>query len=309
MRQKVKTFFHVFTQSLFPQPSYYQKIPKTSFSFSLKYFSSLIIILNLILVIYLTIKYNPGKVDRFLNSIIVSLKTYPDELVINIRKGNLFTSYNRPYFFWNESDGKRNLLLVIDETTLPSKIDQYRSLLLLTSKEIVIRTDKQPNKINNTLPLTYFGNQTFNKKISEKIIQSLIVLKNLLLASYFIIIPGLIIFLLLSSFLINFFYLSIISFIIYIIFKVYFRKRIHYKKTLQVAFHAVSFPLLLDYFLIIFKPSIQANISLKPFVPSPLIFLILLAVFIFAAVYEAYQNHQHKEKNYPLHHKPHHLIK
>jgi len=309
MRQKVKTFFHVFSQSLFPQSDYYQKIPKASFGFSLKYFSSFIIILNLILIIFLTVKYNPGKINRFINSIIINLKTYPEELVINVRKGRLFTSYNRPYLFWNESDGKRNLLLVIDETALPSKINQYRSFLLLTSKEIVIRTDKQPNKIINILPLTYFGNQTFNKKTSQKTVQSLTVFKNLLLLSYLIIVPVLIILLPISSFLINFFYLSVISFIIYIIFKVYFHKRIHYKKTFQVALHAASLPLLLDYFLIIFKPSIQTNVPLKPFIPSPLAFTILLTVFVFAAVYEAYQDHQHQETNHSTHHKSRHLIK
>jgi len=298
MRQKVNTFFHVFRGSLLPQAKYYSKIPKASFSFSLKYFVSLILILNLVLIIFAVIKYNPNKINNYLDGLIKGLQTFPDELVVNIRNGRLFTSYNRPYFFWTDLKGKKILLLVIDETAAPTKIHEYRSYVLLTSKELVLKINRTSDDQLRIFPLSYFGNQNFNNKTHQKVLRSLTTIKNLLLLSYLIIVPGLIVLLPLSSFLITLFYLLIISLLIYIIFKIYFHKKIYYKKTLQIAFHAVTFPLLLDYFFIIIKPSIQTNWQMKPFFPSPLIFMVLLGVFVFAAVYEAYHNHQSIQRSH-----------
>jgi len=302
MRQKVKTFFHVFKQSIFPQPDYYSKIPKASITFSFKYFLSLIISLNLILLIFVSVRYNPGKINRFINSIIISLKEYPDDLVINLRKGSLFSSYNRPYFFWGDLAGKRKLYFVIDESASAGKILQYHSQVLLTKKELVIN-NQTSNVEYKTIPLAYFGDKTFDKKNSEQFISLLTIAKSLLIVVYFVVVPSLMLILPLSSFVITLFYLSIISFFIYIVFKTYFHKRIHYKKTLQVGLHAVTLPLLLDYILIIFKPSIPANFYFKPFIPSPIAFVILLAVFVFAAVYETYQDQHQKNIHHP--HKPH----
>jgi len=302
MRQKVKTFFHVFKQSIFPQPDYYSKIPKVSFTFSFKYFSSLIISLNLILLIFVSVKYNPGKINRFINSIIISFKEYPNELIINLRKGSLFSSYNRPYLFWGELAGKRKLYLVVDESASADKILQYHSQVLLTKKELVVN-NQTSNVKYQTIPLTYFGDKTFDKKDSERLISLLTITKSLLIVIYLVVVPSLMLILPFSSFIITLFYLSIISFFIYVVFKTYFHKRIHYKKIFQVGLHAVTLPLLLDYILIIFKPSIPANFYFKPFIPSPIAFVILVAVFVFAAVYEAYESKQQNKNHHPTHHK------
>lgn len=306
MCKKVKTFFHVFKGSLFPQSDYYSKIPKASFRFSLKYFISLVLILNFILIILIFVKYNPGRIGRLLDGVVISLKNFPEELVINVRKGRIFTSYNRPYFLWTDFDGQKKLLLVIDETADPTKINQYRSYVLITSTEIIFKTDKLLGEKSNVISLNRLGDQTFNNKTNQKIIQNLTTIKNRLLFSYFFIIPGLMILLPISSFLITLFYLAIISLIVCIIFKVYFHKRIHYKKTLQVALHAVTFPLILDYFLIIFRPSIPVNIEVRPMLPTPLVFLILLAIYVFAAVYQAYENGNKHVVHHPNQAKTHH---
>ena len=294
MRQKVKTFFYVFKHGLFPQPDYYSKIPKTSFRFSLKYLISLVIVLNLLLVVFVTIKNNPTRIGRFIDSMRSGFQTYPADLVINIDKGRLFTSYNRPYFFWLNIEGKQKLILAIDEGATVDKINTYHSYFLLTNKEMVVKNDRLINQAFDTLPLTFFGNQSFDKRTSQQITQVFSSLKKNLLLYYLTIVALMIIFLPIFSFLTTFFYLLIIGLFIYLIFKIFFHKKIHYKKILQLAFHAVTLPLLIDYFLIILKPSIQTNLELKTNLPSPLAFLILLLIFVCAAVYEAYQNHQHK---------------
>lgn len=299
MRRKVNTFFHVFKQSLFPKPGYYKKIPKSSFNFSLKYFISLILILNFLLVFFIIIQYHPQRINRNLNSLIISLKTFPKDLVINIRKDRLFTSYDHPYLFWSKVNGKLKLLLVIDETANAAKINQYNSYVLITNNKAVFKTDNQPANNFYVVPLTRFGDQTLNINSVKKIIQTLINFQSLLIFIYPAIVIMLLIILPVSSFLTTLFYLSIISLIVYIIFKVYFHKKIHYKKTFQISLHAVTFPLILDYFLIAFKPSIGLNIKLKPIIPPSVTFVILLAIFVFTAVYEAYQN----DKN----HQPHHF--
>ncbi len=305
MRRKVNTFFHVFKQSLFPRPSYYKKIPRSPFIFSLKYFSSLILILNFLLVFFIIIQYHPQRINRTLNSLIVSLKTFPKDLVINVRNGRLFTSYDHPYLFWSKVNGKLKLLLVIDETANTTKINQYNSYILINNKEVVFKTDNRPANNFYVLPLTRYGDQTLNISFVKKIIQILISFQSLLIFIYPAIVIMLLIILPIGSFLTNFFYLSIISLIVYAVFKVYFHKKIHYKKTFQISLHAVTFPLILDYFLITFKPSIGTNIKLKSIIPPSVAFVILLAIFVFTAVYEAYQNgknhqphHSHPQKNH-----------
>lgn len=293
MWQKVNTFFFVFKQSLFPRSTYYSKIPKARFIFSLKYFVGLTIILNLILISVMLVRYHPTRVSRFLNSVITGLNRYPSELTVNIAKGRLFSSLNRPYFLWGELDRQKKLLLVIDETAAPEKINMYNSILLLTSQEVVLKTGDITDTSFSVLPLSYFSRQSVNRKIIDQTIRTMTVFTNLVFFGYLILISLLVILLPLSSFVITLFYLVVISLIIYYIFKIYFKKKIHYRKTLQVALHAVTFPLILDYFLIIFRPTIPANIEISPRLPTPMVFLILLAVFVFAAVYQAYENGKH----------------
>lgn len=293
MWRKVKTFFHVFRGSLFPQPAYYHKITKASFSFSLKYFISLIFILNLIFVSYLIVKYNPGKSNRFLSNITREINLIPKEFVININQGNLFTNHNRPYFFWSMYNNRKKLLLVIDETASPDKINIYNTYILVTGREIVIKNDSSASNTFKILSLKNIGRRSFDKKDFEKIAIVLATISKLLYVFYIIAIPFLLILLPFLSIIITLIYLIIISLIVYLFFKTYYHKRIHFKKTLQLSFHAVTLPLVLDYFLMIFEPTIPANIRLKLFIPTPLAFLIILAMFVFAAVYEAYMAKHH----------------
>ncbi len=298
MRRKVKTFFHVFQGSFFPHAVYYRKITRSPFSFSLKYFISLIFILNFIFFCYVVLKYNPTRLNNFLVNLTQVTRSIPKELVININNGALFTNYNRPYFFWLKNKDKKNLLLVIDETASPEKIDTYNSYILITNREIVIKKKLSSLKDFRIFPLKNFNKKIIDQKDFQKTATFFTFLHNFFYFFYFIAIFCLFIFLPLLSLGITFFYLTIISLLVYLFFKTYYHKKIHFKKTLQLSFHAVTLPLLLDYFLMIFKPTFPVNIHSQLSIPAPLIFLILLTIFVFAAVYEAYQdqhlpNHKH----------------
>ena len=293
MRRKVKTFFHVFQGSLLPQPAYYHKITKARVGFSLKYFALLIFILNFIFASFLIVKYNPNKVNKFLTGITKEISSIPQELVVNINKGKLITNYNRPYFFWTTYNNQKKLLLVIDETATQDKINIYNTYILVTGQEIVIKDNSDSSNKFKILSLKNFGKLTFEKKDFQKIAITLTNINKFLFIFYLVTIPSLFILLPLFSFIITLFYLVIISLIVYLFFKTYYHKKIHFKKTLQLSFHAVTLPLILDYFLNIFRPTIPGNIHLKLFIPTPLAFLIILAMFVFAAVYEAYMAKHH----------------
>jgi hypothetical protein len=99
MRRKVKTFFHVFQGSFFPHAVYYRKITRSPFSFSLKYFISLIFILNFIFFCYVVLKYNPTRLNNFLVNLTQVTRSIPKELVININNGALFTKLQPTLFF------------------------------------------------------------------------------------------------------------------------------------------------------------------------------------------------------------------
>ncbi len=287
MWRKVKTFFHVFQGSLFPQPAYYHKITKASILFSFKYFIVLIFTLNFLFASFFAVKYNPFRVKKFLHSVTAEIASLPEELTVNINDGNLFTNYNHPYFFWLGNNGSKSLLLVVDENAGAEKINIYNTYILVTGREISFKNNLKSDDFK-TVPLKSVGKHIFFKKDFEKTANILTTINKFLYFFYLLAIPLLFIFLPLLSFLITLFYLTIISLIVYLFFKTYYHKRIHFKKTLQLAFHAVTLPLIIVYLLNIFQPTISTNIKFKFFIPPPVAFLIVLLIFVFAAVYEAY---------------------
>ncbi len=285
MTPKVKTFFKVLRNSLFPNSYYYQKITKTRFNFSLKYFLAFVISLNLIYFIYLFYKYSPNKTIRFLTRIINQLNSYPKDLVIINDRQEVITSLTRPYFFWGGYENIR-LWLVINESSQPQDILKFNSYVLITKNSLTIK----PNFIKKnyyTFPLPQ-QNIKFDYSTASKLKNIFLGLKNNVYLYYIILtLPFYIIFNL-ASISIIFFYLLIISFITYLFFHYFFKKRIHFRKVLQISFHASTFPLIIDYLFVISPPRFFVNLPLKFSISLPTAFLILLTIFVFGAVYEAY---------------------
>lgn len=292
MKQKVKTFFHIFKNSLIPNSSYYKKIVKTHFSFSLKYFLVLILILNFLLIALSIIKFNPKQTKTFLSRIAKELEKYPPSLIIKINKGFVSSTLDYPYFFWGGYQNKR-LWFVIDQSANPNSIIKYNSYFLLTKKELVIKPnfiDKKYNIIN----LNRINNLTISETTIKKIVKTIYFIQKNLILLYIISLPFVFIFFSISSLIISFFYLLIISFIVRQIFYHLFHRKIHFKKIFQLGLHSITTPLVLDYLIFIYPPKFSLIIlTIKSFIiPFPIAFLILLFVFVIASVYEAYHNNK-----------------
>lgn len=290
MKSKVKTFLHVFAKSLLPQSEYYQKILTTKFRFSLRYFLTLITIINIIFIIHLFFRFNPKRITNFTDNIINTLNNIPEDLTIIVNKGTLTTTYNRPYFFWLNDQDKTKLLLVIDQNANPNMIKQYQSYVLVTAKEIIINPDKIKQR-TQSIPLDYTINRTISKKNFSDTGRSLNKIKTLLPFFYFVFFIMMIVLTPIFSSLVTLFYLIIACLITYIIFHFFMQKRIHAKKIVQISFHAVTLPLLVDYFFIMFQRLLTIGVisspNIKP-IPFPYLFLVLLTVFVFGGTYEAY---------------------
>lgn len=274
--KKIKTFFHVFVKSIIPNDKYYHKILRVKFSFSLKYLISLVIILNILFISFYSIKLNPIFITSVLNNLNKSLDKYPKELVITVNEKGLNTTYNRPYLLWLDVNDKKNLLIVIDEKATPEKINEYNSSLLITSKEIVMK-NKFTRKISK-----YSLIKVQDQKISKPTIVGIQKIVNTVIAYLpllFVLVVALALIITTFTSIIIFLIYSLVSTaILFFLFKYLFKKRPHYKKVLQISFHAITLPIIIDYLLI------MLNVGSR-ILPYSFFFLVL--VFVGVGIYEA----------------------
>ena len=106
--QKVKTFFHAFSNSLLPQADYYHKLLKTPFSFSRKYFLSLIFIANLLFMVLLIVRLQSSGYLLLKDSLPQSLDQYPKSLSITVEDGTLRTNSEKD---WIQLTSKINFMI------------------------------------------------------------------------------------------------------------------------------------------------------------------------------------------------------
>lgn len=284
MGKKVKTFLHVFVRSLIPEVGYYKKLIKTHFCFSVKYYVSLVFVLNLFFVLFVFVKLNPFQMKTLLSNLVETLQKYPRELRIEIKNGLMKTNYGRPYLLWLDYDDKKHLLLVVDESATPEQIAQYRSYMLLTSNRAIVRKVFL-NENQSQYSLKNFENQNITYATVQQVISSFQTVIRFLPIIYICILLISLILIPLFSFAITSFYLFLSSVVVYFFLKYGTKKPIRFRKTLQVSLHAITLPLLLDYGLIVF------NLSSKPL---PLLFFFLSLIFVGGGVYEAYFDHDGK---------------
>ncbi len=225
-----------------------------------------------------------------MNSLRHSLEYYPDDLVITFKNGAAIGNYNRPYFLWLNYENKKRVLFVFDETAESHKIKTYNSILLLTSRELVLNSNllKKSQK-NLIIPLRSFSDKKISKQEISQIAIAIKKLTRYFLLFYLSLSVFVIVTTLLLSFLISLFYLILASFIALGTYRLIFKKRVHFKKTFQIGLHAATFPLVLDYLIITLKPAINLVVFF-PFVEVllPISFLILLSIFTLAGVYHSH---------------------
>ncbi len=301
--KKVKAFFYVFFRSLLPQSAYYEDISKSKFLFSLKYFIVLLIVLNTLFISTVAIRLHPAKINRLLESLQSSLSQYPQNLSLTLHRGLLISSFNRPYFLWLDYDNKTNLLVVVDENASVDKIKDYNSSLLLTSKYLVIKNMRDENA-STVIPLSRFSDQIIDKTAVLGVQSNIQKADKVFPVLFWSVFVFLLIVLPTISFFLNLFYLIMASLLVIVVLKMFSKKYAPYArfgKTLQLSFHAITLPLTLDYGLTLL--SIKSK-------PSSLLFFFLTAVFVFAAVYEAYYSRvSHHTPAITAHHPPHRLRK
>lgn len=270
--KKVKTFFHDFLGSLFPQPPYYHKLLRTPFSVSVKYFLVLVLLVNFVFFAVSGLMVKNGRFVTF-KRLTTALADFPDNLSIHMENGMLTTSYDHPYFIWTKNDENKMLLGVIDENALPDKIQEYPTDVLLTRQALVIKQAEQPEVIP-------YGSATFT--VNKQTVASFLnVIETVRPVLYLLI--GLFVFVLfpLFTFGAGLLYLAFLSLICFLIFKLY-TKRHTYKKTLQLSLHAVTVPIIVKHGLFLSGYDVER---------LGILFMLLSAVFILGALYEAYQDH------------------
>lgn len=278
--RKVKTFFHILSNSLLPQRAYYHKLHKTTAFFSFKYFVTLVFTLSLVFTIVLSFKLNPFKINSLLGNLALNLDKYPNDLIISINKGKLMTNYNRPYFLWLNSNYANKLLLVIDELATAKKINQYDAAVLITKNEVVFENMK--NGDLKIIPMKLVDNETITKSTVEKVKTAILKIAKLILFTYPLLFLIAFLIILFVGFISNFLYLFVAAGTVYLFYHFMLQHKSKPKlvKIFQLSLHAVTLPILTNYFLGIF------NLNSFPALQS--LYLILVILFTAVAVHESY---------------------
>lgn len=282
---KVKSYFHTVLKSLVPQHEYYKSLLRTSFSSAFVYLTLLLICINSITVVFFLTKLHPVELKGLLTSVEKNLQSYPQDQVIMLHNGKLFSNANSPYFLWTNYQNNKNLLLVVDKTADPAKINEYNSAVLITSNKLVLR-DIQSSSSYKVLSLNVVNSQTVNAETIKEVRMTLLrIIQNYNLYLILFVIGALIV-LPMISLLTTLFYLliaSVISFLAYFIFvkkaNNVSMKHVKFWKVFQLGLQAATLPLLLDYGL---------NLLGLTSRPLPFLFFVLLTVFVFGGMYEAY---------------------
>ena len=293
--KKVKSFLRIFQQSFFPSVVYYKKLSRVNFKISLLYFIFLVLILNITLITSLILKNSPKKINNLLSSVTKVLEEFPNDYTIQIKQGSLITSYDKPKFFWLDYLDKKIPLLVIDKNLLLKQAKLYLSLSLLTSEGVMINPKFLCPKIGLIrIPLSYFNNLTFNKQTALLGYSFINSLKQSFI--FFYIVSVFLIFLLItfSSLIVLTIYLLLSTLLVFLIFKFFLRRRFYLKKTFQIGFHAITFPLVLNYFLMVL-PKINFPFTFDiPLTIFPLAYFLVILIFIFAGNYFAHLSNHDK---------------
>jgi len=286
--KKIKTFFHVLVNSLFPLDHYYRKILKSRLLFSLKYFLALVFSLTFVFILVFLFKnlLINNSLTQLRASLIKSLDNYPPDLVITIKNNRLFTNFDRPYIFWVEYRNVPHPVLVVDERATVEKIYQFDSTAILVNANGVIK-----RTVGGKLrfyPFKFKNDVIVNKQVINN-------WKNLV-SRFFVFfqisLPFFLILAFLGLGLLIFFsqiiFLALISLIGFWLSKI-FKLKTNYKKLFQLSLHSNTLPLISE-FVILF---LFWRLKFFPY------YLLLTLIFFATAIYEAYHNHLPVKVSHP----------
>ncbi len=298
--RKVKTFLYIFTNSLFPLAGYYKKILKTRFAFSCKYIITLIVILHILFATIFFIKFSfvDQSFSQLNRNLFEMLNSYPSDLVIRIKNSQLTTNYDHPYIMWFDLKKFPTPVLAIDSFAQPEKINEYRSLALLHDNAVTLRNPRTGRILSYPFPPhnEYLITKNRVTNMQNILFDTFAIRLTVIIVAGYI---GINILLLFSFIILKIIYLLLFSFVLFFIMRFVLKNiHVHYKKIVQISFHASTIPLIFEYLVITSK--IRFSFEKGGFFVSPfgmLIWLISIVygAFLVAGIYEAY----HKENKHP----------
>lgn len=150
---------------------FYSKVPQTSLKKALGYFFLLILLLTIVQaatvikpIFYDTAKNIKQMVDEAVNQ-------YPQELEIEVNKGQVATNVTEPYFIpFSEGSNRFKNLIVIDTKTPYSatQFNVYQSVIWVTKDSIFY---KDHNSLQTrSLDVSQLGNFTLNKQLLNNLV-------------------------------------------------------------------------------------------------------------------------------------------
>lgn len=171
--KKLKTFLYVLKNSVF-SPRYYNDIVKTKINFSIKYFLALSFLVSIISVIGYSIIYLPKYISE-INTAYQSIEEgFPEDLVIEFKDGSWSTNKEGPVIIKQiELGGDSKLpenLFVFDKEGTIEKIDEYNTMFLVNSENILYKTDVEGIVAQ---PLKNVPNGTLDKNLLNEKMQTI----------------------------------------------------------------------------------------------------------------------------------------
>lgn len=275
--RKINTFFHVLFNSLLPLKPYYKKLHTTSLSFSIKYFFALIILLNAIGIALLLMRHSSFITQRteLHTSLMSSLDSYPQDLVVRISNGRLTTNSDQPYFMWIIRDTVPHPLVVIDKQALMTDSDRYGTTVLLASNGIVFTFDDKPQYYGFSPGDSYVIDHSTVSTLKQKFSMSSVRLP------FYIILAGIGLFLVVPFIIgiFNLVLLAIVSYGVYFVTRIFFKHtHVKYKNVFQVSLHTSTIPLIIDFLFF----------GLGITIAIPLGTTLLYILFLTGGMYEVY---------------------
>lgn len=247
-------------------PEFYREVLGKSFSFSIKYFYSVVLVLAVALTIGISVDLVP-KAYAFLRDLGPAILDYfPSELEVRIKDGTASSNVTEPYAlplpdelrqFMKSSEGvapRAKNLFVIDTrgSFSEEEFKNYDTLVLLTKNSVAWQNEKKGKIELQTL------DQTPNTTINKKKVSELVDVVNRLsrwVIPFFIFAIFAFMMVVLSFHLV---YLLLAAFLIWFLGRIK-KTGIGYKKAYQVGLHAMSLGMAFDFFAFFLAPGARVR--------------------------------------------------
>ena len=243
--KKLKTFVYVLKNSI-SSPKYYNDIVKSKINFSIKYFLALSFLVSVISVIGYSIIYLP----KYISEIKISYQSieegFPEDFVIEFKDGSWSSNKEGPVIIKKIDLGKDNKLpqnlFVFDKEGTIEKIDEYNTMFLINSENILCKTDTEGVVAQ---PLKNIPNGKLDKNLLNEKMQT--VKKVIGFLPYLLPLA-----LLIPTFLFEYvggsIFIILISAVGVYIASISTRKKIDFKSSFQICIHASTIPMILRAF-------------------------------------------------------------